>query len=113
MGKGLIIKPWVVISCDAVIEDNVRIESFVGIGHGCIIRKNSQSSAGVIMGGESEIGEGTYIGMNVPIIEKIKIGSNSVVGMGATVQREIPDNVIAFGNPAKAMKYKNESKIFK
>ncbi len=113
MGRGLIIKPWVVVSCDAVIGDNVRIESFSGIGHGCIVRESSQLSAGVIMGGESEIGEGTYIGMNVPILEKIKVGSNSVVGAGSTVQREIPDNVIALGNPAKAMKYKNENKIFK
>lgn len=64
------------------------------------------------MGGGSEIGEGTYIGMNVPIREKVKIGANSIVGMGSVVQKDIPENVIALGNPARTMKHKENSKVF-
>ncbi|MEY8430305.1 acetyltransferase [Lachnospiraceae bacterium 48-42] len=112
IGRGVIVKPNVTISCDTIIEDNVGIEAFVAVGHDCIVRRNCQISTGVCMGGGSEIGEGTYIGMNVPIREKVKIGANSIVGMGSVVQKDIPENVIALGNPARTMKHKENSKVF-
>ncbi len=112
IGKGIIVKADVLISCDTIIEDNVGIEALATVGHDCIVRAHCQLSSGVVMGGRSEVGEGTYVGMNVPIKEKIKIGSNSIIGMGSVVQKDIPENVIALGNPARAMKYKNESKVF-
>lgn len=113
IGKGVTVKANVIISCDVIIEDNVGIEPFVSVGHDCIIGKHCQISSGVMMGGGTQIGAGTYIGMNVPIKEKVKIGSNSIIGMGSVVQRDIPENVIALGNPARAMKYKNDAKVFR
>ena len=113
LGQGILIKAWAVISCDTIVEDNVRIETFVVVGHDCIVRRGCQLSPNVTMGGRSEIGSGTYIGINVPIKEDIRIGAGSVVGMGSVVLRDIPDNVIALGNPARAMKHKDESKVFK
>lgn len=113
LGRGIIIKAGVIISCDAVVEDNVRIEPFAIIGHDCIVRESTQISPNVTMGGCSEIGAESYIGINVPIKENLKIGSNVVIGMGSVVLRDIPDNVIAMGNPARAMKHKDDSKVFK
>lgn len=112
IGEGVIVKARVLISCDTVMRDNVGIEPFVSIGHDCIIGENCQISSGVMIGGNTTIGAGTYIGINVSIREKIVIGSNSVVGMGAVVQRDIPDNVIALGNPARAMKHKDDKNVF-
>ncbi|GFI07871.1 UDP-N-acetylbacillosamine N-acetyltransferase [Lachnospiraceae bacterium] len=112
IGKGVIIKAEVLISCDTKIGNNVGIEAFVSIGHDCVIGENCQISSGVMVGGGSWIGAGTYIGINVPVKENTKIGSNSIVGMGSIVLRDIPENVIALGNPARTMKYKDESKVF-
>ena len=95
------------------MEDNVFLGPGVMIGHDCMIHRNSQISSGVAFGGNCVVGEGVYIGMNVPVKEKIKIGANSVIGMGSVVSRDIPDNVIALGNPARVMKYKDDNKVFK
>ena len=113
VGRGLIIKNGSIVSSDAVIEDNVCLEFNALIGHNCVIHRNCQISSMVVVGGDSEIGEGTYVAQSVPIKENIKIGANSVIGMGAVVLRDIPENVIALGNPARAMRSKNESKVFK
>ncbi len=113
LGHGVIVKAKVVISCDVEIGDNVGIEPLVSVGHDCVIRENCQISSGVLIGGRSKIGAGTYIGMNVPIKENTNIGENSIIGMGSVVQREIPNNVIALGNPARTMKYKDDSKVFR
>lgn len=44
------------------------------------------------------------IGGSVTIGPRVTIGSNSVIGMGSVVTTDIPDNVLAFGNPARVVK---------
>jgi len=47
------------------------------------------------------------IGSNVTILPGVTIGKNSVVGAGAVVTKDVPDNAIVVGNPAKVLRYKN------
>jgi len=44
------------------------------------------------------------IGGNVTIGPRVTIGQNSLIGMGSVVTVDIPDNVLAFGNPARVIK---------
>jgi acetyltransferase-like isoleucine patch superfamily enzyme len=44
------------------------------------------------------------IGGNVTIGPRVTIGQNSLIGMGSVVTTDIPDNVLAFGNPARVVK---------
>jgi maltose O-acetyltransferase len=50
------------------------------------------------------IGNNVWIGGNVVINPGITIGDNSVIGAGSIVTRNIPDNVIAFGNPCRIVR---------
>ncbi|MDP4276669.1 MAG: DapH/DapD/GlmU-related protein [Bacteroidota bacterium] len=45
------------------------------------------------------IGENVFIGDNVIILKGVKIGRNSVIGAGSVVTHDIPENVMAAGNP--------------
>lgn len=112
LGKGIIVKAGVIVSVDAVIGDNVSIEEYAVIGHDCVIGAHSQISSFVMIAGHCEVGEGTYIAIHVAVRDRIKIGANSVVGMGSMVSRDIPNNVIALGNPARPMKKKDDQKVF-
>ncbi len=44
------------------------------------------------------------IGGNVTIGPRVTIGQNSLIGMGSVVTGDIPDNVLAYGNPARVIK---------
>lgn len=52
------------------------------------------------------IGDFVWIGANVFITPGVKIGSNSVIGANSIVTKDIPDNAIFGGVPAKLLKYK-------
>lgn len=64
------------------------------------------------------IGENTWIAANVVVIPGVCIGKNVVIGAGSVVTKDIPDNVVAVGNPCRILReigehdkeyfYKNE-----
>lgn len=47
------------------------------------------------------VGNNVWIGGGVRVLPGVTIGSNVVIGAGSVVNRDIPDNVIAFGNPCR------------
>ena len=50
------------------------------------------------------IGENVWIGANVVIVPGVHIGKNTVIGAGSVVTKDIPDNVVAVGNPCKVLR---------
>ena len=52
------------------------------------------------------IGDNVWIGMNSVILPNVKIGSNVVIGANSVVNKDIPDNSIAAGNPCKIIEIK-------
>ncbi len=50
------------------------------------------------------IGDNVWFGANVIVLPGVTIGNNSVIGAGAVVTKDIPDNVLAFGNPCKVIR---------
>ncbi len=50
------------------------------------------------------IGENAWIGANAVILPGVKIGKNVVIGAGSIVTKDIPDNVIAVGNPCHILR---------
>ena len=50
------------------------------------------------------IGDNTWIGGGSIILNGVTIGKNTVIGAGSVVTRDIPDNVVAVGNPCKVIK---------
>lgn len=54
------------------------------------------------------IGNDVWIGSNVVILPGVNIGDNSVIGAGSVVTHDIPQNVVAVGNPCRVLRKINE-----
>jgi acetyltransferase-like isoleucine patch superfamily enzyme len=52
------------------------------------------------------VGECTWIGAGSVVKPGIKIGANSMIGVGSVVVKDIPDNVVVVGNPARIIRNK-------
>lgn len=62
-----------------------------------------------------KVGDNVFIGCNVTILPNIKIGNNVIIAAGSIVTKDIPDNSVVGGNPAKIIstfeEYVNNRKI--
>lgn len=53
--------------------------------------------------GKVEIGDNTFVGASATILPNVKIGKNCIIGAGSVVRKDVPDGMVAAGNPAKVI----------
>jgi sugar O-acyltransferase (sialic acid O-acetyltransferase NeuD family) len=112
IGDGVTIPAFCFISSLARIESNVTLNAGTLIGHEAVILENCVISSAVNVAGNCLIGKNTYIGMGSQIKQGTKIGEGVIIGMGSVVHSDIPDGVIALGNPARPMKNNSDHRVF-
>ena len=84
-----------------VIEDEVQIGSHCSIYSASTIDNSS---------GKVVLKNNCRIGSHSTILPGVSIGKNSIIGAHSLVNKDIPDNVVAFGVPAKVMRKLNNDK---
>lgn len=103
-GNGLYIEPLSVVSVYSALGFGVTINRNCSVGHHNIIGDYCSIHPGSNLAGHIELGENVTIGPGSTVFSCVKIGSNSIIGGGSVVTKDIPENVIAFGNPCKVIK---------
>ena len=104
--EGTVIMPGSIINIDSSIGKNCIINTGAIIEHDCRIGNHCHIAPCVHISGSVKVGELSFIGIGATLIQGIKIGKNVTIGAGSVVIKDIPDNVIALGNPAKIIKSK-------
>jgi len=100
---------------NTVIEEGTKIDALCHIAHNVHIGKNTQVTAGVVIGGSTIIDNNCWLGLNSTIKHKIKLGNSVIVGSGSSVIHNVGDKDIVAGNPAKSIKHKinmSDDKLF-
>lgn len=97
VGKKAVVNSGSYIGCCTIINTGAIVE------HDCKIGEFSHISSGVILCGNVNIGDDCHIGAGTTIRQQISIGNNTLIGIGSVVVKNIPDKMMAYGNPCKVV----------
>ena len=101
LGTGIFIARNVSINSFTSIENDVIINTSATIDHQCVIGRGSHIAPGSVLLGNIKVGKNSFIGANSVVKEGIVIGNNVVIGAGSVVLKNVENNKIIYGNPAK------------
>lgn len=97
VGKNSVINTGVVIDNCGIINTGSIIE------HDCSIGAFSHISPGAVLCGEVKVGTDSHIGAGTVVKQNVVVGNSVLVGAGSVLLSNLPDGVIAYGNPCKVV----------
>lgn len=112
VGEGCVIRDDCQISADVTIGEDVYIQGAVHVGHDSCIGAHTVLSSMVNISGKVNIGIRTYIAPGCLIKDRISIGNDVIAGIGSVILRNIKDEKIVLGYPAKVIGENESKKVF-
>jgi len=102
-GRGIQMMAGSIINPETRIGEQCIINTNASVDHECVLGDGVEIGPGATITGLVTIGDYTWIGSGAVILPRIKIGKNVIVGAGAVVTKDISDNHIVVGVPARTM----------
>ncbi len=101
IGVGSIVTAGTIITTNITIGNHAHLNLNTTIGHDCVIGDFFTTAPGVHISGICNFGECVYFGTNSSVRQSINICDNVTIGMGAIVVKNITEQGVYIGNPAK------------
>ena len=101
VGRGSVVMANATVNADAAVGDGVIVNSGAVVEHDVEVGEYAHVAPNATMGGGSSLGAFSHLGIGASVLPCVHIGARSVVGAGAVVVRNLPDEVVAIGIPAR------------
>ena len=101
VGNGTVVMPNVTIGPNSRVGAFCLLNTNSSIDHDCEMADFSSIAPGVNTGGDVRIGGRSAVSLGARVKHGVTIGADTVVGANAYVHGDLPDNVVAYGTPAK------------
>jgi sugar O-acyltransferase (sialic acid O-acetyltransferase NeuD family) len=104
LGEGVQIMAKAAVCARAQIGDACIINTAASVDHECVLGSGVHIGPGATLAGCVRVDDYSFIGAGATVLPRIHIGKYSIVGAGAVVTKDVPDNVVVVGNPARILR---------
>jgi UDP-perosamine 4-acetyltransferase len=101
VGDGSVISAGAIVSPRVTIGRGVIVNTKASVDHDTIVGDFAHVSSGATVGANVDIGAESLIALGASVISGATVGARTIIGSGAAVVKNIPDDVVAFGVPAR------------
>lgn len=107
LGEGSQVLAGAAVCVGCVIGMQTIINTRASIDHECELGMGVHVAPGATVTGCVRVGDFSMLGAGSVVLPRVSIGANVTVGAGAVVTKDVPDNVIVYGTPARIMERKD------
>lgn len=111
IGEGAVLSRCAV-HAGCVIGKNVMIAENAVISHDSTVGDHCCIAPTVSVAGHCTLGKGVFVGSLSAMKDQITVGDYGVVAMSSAVYKDVPENCVAFGNPARILSRQDGAKLF-
>ena len=104
LSQGLQLEPLSVISACAELGFAITVKRSCSIGHHVHLADYVTLNPGVVLSSKVRVGARSMLGTGTVVKDGVTIGKNTLIGAGSVVLKDMPDNVVAFGNPCRVQR---------
>ena len=104
IGDGTVLMPKAVVGPNSKVGKFCILNTQSSLDHDCVMLDFSSLAPAAVTGGTVQIGFRSAVSIGAIIKHGVKIGDDSVVGASSYLNRDLPNNQVAFGSPAKQVR---------
>ena len=104
VGAGTLVLTGAIIHATCVVGEHAIVNTKVSLDHESELSAFASLLPGVTTGGGVRVGEFSCVCAGSTLSHQVKIGRHTVVGAGSLVLKDLPDEVLAFGSPARVIR---------
>jgi UDP-perosamine 4-acetyltransferase len=110
VGEGCIVNAFAALLPNSELKAHVIVHSGAIIEHDCVLSERCNIAPGAHLAGRVRVGEDAYLYTGCVLIPGVNIGARAVVGAGAVVLEDVPDDACVVGNPARPKKKRKKAR---
>lgn len=108
IGAGSVVMAGTVINSSVVVGQNVIVNTAASLDHHCRIDDGAHIAPGARLAGNVLVGRCACVGLGAVVLERRRVGDDAVVGAGSVVTADVPAGVVAYGNPARVVRHRDD-----
>jgi sugar O-acyltransferase (sialic acid O-acetyltransferase NeuD family) len=101
IGAGSFLHAFAIVGPECRVGRNAIVQPFTSLGHESRVGDGVQFSPGVHVGGKVRIGDHCFFGPGAVVFPGITIGRNVAVGANSVVNKDVDDDMVVAGSPAR------------
>ena len=104
IGTGTCVMAGAVVNVNCVIGEDCIINTNCSLDHDCKVGSHCHVAPGCAVSGTVSLGDYVQLGTGTNVIDGISVGEGTFIGAGAAVVKDMPENILAYGVPARFVK---------
>jgi sugar O-acyltransferase (sialic acid O-acetyltransferase NeuD family) len=111
IGRGTLVLDHSHVGVGSSLGEGCLVSVGTVVGHDCSLGDYVHLTPGVLLGGHVRVGEESFVGLGASVLPGVTVGQRVTVGAGTVVIRDLPDDVVVAGVPARILPFSPRGEV--